>query len=490
MSENSAHPHADLQRIARRAMIERGLVAEFSKDALAQVAAIPAAAASTDGDVRDLRKLLWCSIDNDDSRDLDQLSVMEEQAGGAVKIFVAVADVDALVKKGTPLDAHAARNTTSIYTAAEIFPMLPEKLSTDLTSLNSGVDRVAMILEYVVNKDGTLGATAIYRANVHNYAKLAYNALAAWLDAKGPMPEAIAKVPGMEKQVRVQEEVASRLRKLRHETGALDFQSLESRPVFEGEKVVGLEAHLANRATQLIEEFMVAANGVSARFLESKKFPSLRRVVKSPERWAKIVGVAAGYSETLPAEPSSQALEAFLRKRKLADPLRFPDLSLVIVKLMGHGEYVAEAPGASPTGHFGLAVRDYSHTTAPNRRFPDLITHRLLKSALAGKPPAYSLAELGTLGAHCTEMEGAATKVERQVRKSAAALLLQHRIGEVFDGVITGAADKGTFVRVFNPPVEGRVVRGEQGLHVGDKVRVSLTGTDFERGFLDFARAH
>ena len=470
-------------------MIDRGLEPDFSKDAIAQVARIDAPAPEAAGDVRDLRTLLWFSIDNDDSRDLDQLSVMEELAQGDVKLRVAVADVDLLVRKGTPVDGHAAHNTTSVYTAAQIFPMLPEKLSTDLTSLNPKVDRAAMIVEYVVRPDGTLGETAIYRAAVHNHAKLAYNAVAAWLDEKGPAPEALAAVPGLETQIRVQEAAAVRLKKLRHKQGALDFQSLESRPVFQGEKVVALQAHAANRATSLIEELMIAANGVSARFLDGKRSPILRRVVRSPDRWAKIARVAEEHGAKLPAQPDSRALEQFLVASRKADPVRFPDLSLVIVKLMGSGEYIAESAGDDSPGHFGLAVRDYSHTTAPNRRFPDLLTHRLLKSAIDGKPVPYSMSELSGLATRCTEMESAATKVERQVRKSAAALLLQDRIGEVFEGVITGAADKGTFVRVFTPPVEGRVVRGESGLKVGDKIKVSLLATDFERGFLDFARA-
>ena len=489
MKENAAHDRSALQRIARKAMYERGLEPEFSKEALAQVADIDAPVLDASGDVRDLRKLLWCSIDNDDSRDLDQLSVMEELAGGDVKLRVAVADVDALVRKGTPVDLHAAHNTTSVYTAAQIFPMLPEKLSTDLSSLNPGVDRAAMVVEYVVHPDGTLGDTAIHRAIVHNHAKLAYNAVAAWLDGKGPMPEALAAVPGLEKQIRVQEQTAVRLKTLRHKKGALDFQSLESRPVFQGEKVVALQALSSNRATSLIEELMIAANGVSARFLDAKRSPILRRVVRSPDRWTKIARVAEEHGTTLPAQADSRALEKFLVASKLADPVRFPDLSLVIVKLMGSGEYIAESAGDDSPGHFGLAVRDYSHTTAPNRRFPDLLTHRLLKAAIDGKPAPYSMGELAGLAARCTEMESAATKVERQVRKSAAALLLKDRIGEVFEGVITGAADKGTFVRVFDPPVEGRVMRGESGLKVGDKLRVSLVATDFERGFLDFARA-
>jgi exoribonuclease-2 len=483
-----SHHRSDLQRIAHKAMLDRGLETEFASDALGQLDAIRGPAVA-DGEIEDLRSRLWCSIDNDDSEDLDQLTVAEDLGNGAVRILVAVADVDALVAKATPIDRHASKNTVSVYVAGHVYPMLPERLSTDLTSLNPNADRVSLVVAYVVKPDGNLGESSVRRALVHNRAKLAYNAVAAWLDGQGPLPEPAARVPGMDAQLRAQDEVAARLRRLRHEHGALDLQSLESRAVFSGDAVVGLHADKPNRAKWLIEDFMIAANGVVARFLADKARPSLQRVVRSPERWAKIVDKAAEYGESLPAEPSGMALGAFLTRRRAADPLRFPDLSLVIVKLMGLGEYVVERPGEAPIGHFGLAVTDYAHATAPNRRFPDLVTHRLLKAALAGAPSPYSVEELGALASHCTVQEGAAAKVERQVRKSAAALLLEQRVGESFDGVITGAADKGTWVRVFDPPVEGRVERGAEGLRVGDKVRVRLLSTDFERGFIDFERA-
>ena len=503
-------PVQALRRVARRAMVEAGLATDFSAEAQRQLSQI---AAPAHENATDLRTLLWCSIDNDESRDLDQLSVCEELPAGAVRIRVAVADVDALVHAGTPLDAHAAQNTTSVYTAAQIFPMLPERLSTDLTSLNADQDRIALIVEYVVSPDGTtsagsagslsagsvgslsagsagsLSAGTISRAQVRNRAKLAYDSVAAWLEGKGPLPAPAARVPGMERQLRVQDEVAQRLRKRRLAAGALELQSIEPRAVIEGEQVVGLREQEQNRARQLIEEFMVAANGISAQFLAARKLPALARVVRSPERWARIVALAAGYQEALPAEPDSRALDLFLQKRRAADPLRFPDLSLTVVKLMGRSEYVAEPPGGTSPGHFGLAVRDYSHTTAPNRRFPDLVTHRQLKAALAGAQPAYGFAALADVAARCTQMESAATKVERLVRKSAAALVLQKRIGEVFDAFVTGATAKGTFVRVLAPPAEGRVLRGESGLKVGDRIRVQLVATDFERGFIDFARA-
>jgi exoribonuclease-2 len=366
--------------------------------------------------------------------------------------------------------------------------MLPEKLSTDLTSLGPAVDRLSLVVEYVVRKEGSLAESEVSRALVRNYAQLTYNAVGAWLDGQGSLPQAAASASGMDAQLRLQDAVAARLRQLRYEKGALDLASLESRPIFENDAVVGMLAETRNRAKSLIEEFMIAGNGVVARFLEAKGRPSLRRAVRSPERWAKIMDVAARYGESLPGQPSALALEAFLSKRRVADPLRFPDLSLVIVKLMGAGEYVAELPGQSHAGHFGLSVKDYTHATAPNRRFADLVTQRLLKAAVADRPSPYGIEDLTAIATHCTIQEGNIAKVERQVHKSAAVLLLERRVGESFDGVVTGAADKGTWIRIFDPPVEGRLVQGMQGLAVGDKVRATLVSTNFERGYLDFAR--
>jgi exoribonuclease-2 len=489
MNDRSRRHRSDLHEIARRAMREKGLTPDFPKSALAQLDGIREPAVPKGDGLRDMRALLWASIDNDDSRDLDQLSVAEALPNGEIRVFVAIADVDALVEKGTPLDERAAHNTTSVYTAGGVFPMLPEKLSTDLTSLNPGEDRAAVVIEYVVDGGGAPHGTAVYRALVNNKAQLAYDAVDAWRDGRGPMPEAMAKVPGVDAQIRLQETAAQKLRARRYEEGALDLQTIEARAVFDGETITDLKVDEQNEPRQLIEDFMIAANGVTARFLESKGYPSLRRVVRSPERWLRIVTVASEHGFTLPPEPDAKALETFLRERRKADPLRFPDLSLVIVKLMGAGEYVLEAPGQTPIGHFGLAVRDYTHSTAPNRRYPDVITQRLLKAAIAGRPGPYGNGELASLARHCTDQEDAANKVERLVRKSAAALLLQRRIGERFDGVVTGASEKGTWARIFAPPVEGRIVRGEEGLEVGDKVRVKLLSTDVERGFIDFARA-
>jgi exoribonuclease-2 len=474
--------------IARRAMVERGLEPGFSQQVQKEIGSIPGPARVSAAGMRNLRDLLWCSIDNDDSRDLDQLTVSESLPGGAARILVAVADVDAIVRKGTAIDAHARHNTTSVYTAAEIFPMLPERLSTNLTSLNEGEDRLAIVVEMTVGEDGSIAGSDVYPAVVHNRAKLAYDAVAAWLEGKAPAPDAVRRVAGMDEQLRVQDAAARRLRELRFEQGALDLETLQPRAIFEGETVVALRQEEHNRARQLIEEFMIAANGVTARSLEERKRPALRRVVRSPERWQRIVEAAKELGEHLPPEPDSKALSSFLVKRRKADPERFPDLSLVIVKLMGAGEYVVERPGGSTPGHFGLAVRDYTHSTAPNRRFPDLITQRILKAAMAGGAAPYSEVELEDLAVHCTQQEDAADKVERQVRKSAAALLLERRIGDRFDAVVTGASEKGTWVRVFDPPVEGKLVHGFEGLSIGRKLRVKLISTDVERGFIDFVK--
>ena len=487
MAVERAHDRADLKRIAREAMVEKGLEPDFSRDVLAELAAIRGPAPVDGAGARDLRDRLWVSIDNDDSRDLDQLTVAEELPNGAAKIFVAVADVDALVPKGTALDLHARTNTTSVYTAAEIFPMLPEKLSTDLTSLGEGEDRLALVVEMAIGADGEILGSDVYRAAVRNRAKLAYDSVSVGLEG-GVFPERARVVAGVPEQLRMQDGVAQQLRTRRSEQGALDLETIEPRAVFSDDAIVDLRLQEKNRARQLIEDFMIAANGVTARFLAARKIPSLRRVVRSPERWQKIVSVAAQLGDRLPAAPDVVALQAFLEKRRRADPLRFPDLSLVIVKLMGAGEYVVEKPGGTPIGHFGLAVRDYTHSTAPNRRFPDLVTQRLLKAALAGSAPAYGAAELEALAAHCTEQEDDANKVERQVRKSAAALLLEKRTGQRFDAVVTGASEKGTWVRIFEPPAEGKLVHGFDGLEVGDRLRVKLIGADVERGFIDFVR--
>ena len=484
---NKATDRATLSDIAHRAMVERGLEPDFAPRALQELATIdkPAPASLA---TRDLRDKLWASIDNDDSLDLDQLTYAEALGKDRVRVLVAIADVDALVHKGSAIDSHAAQNTTSVYTPAAIFPMLPEKLSTGLTSLNEEQDRVAVVADMVFEANGTLSATEFYSANVRNHAKLAYLGTAAWLSGKSAAIPKLAAVEGLGDNLRLQDSVAQLLLSVRHRHGALSLQTIEPRAIFSGDNLANFQIDPRNRAQQLIEDFMIAANGATAAFLASKNFPSLRRVLKSPERWDRIVQLAAGMDEKLPAEPDAVALEAFLERRQKADPEKFPDVSLAVVKLIGRGEYTLDPPGGPAPGHFGLAVKDYTHSTAPNRRFPDLITQRLIKAALAGKPLPYTLPELEALAKHCTEREDDASKVERRTRKSAAALLLSGRIGERFDAIVTGAAAKGTWVRLLQLPAEGRLEKGFQGVDVGDRIQVKLVHTDVQLGFIDFVR--
>jgi len=492
MTDKNTHKHRTiLQRIARRAMIERGLLPEFSTQALAELESMQGYAVTAEGQVRDLRHLIWCSIDNDDSRDLDQLTVAVALPDDAAKIFVAIADVDALVKKDSAIDAHARQNTTSVYTEARIFSMLPEKLSTDLTSLNYAMERHAIVVEMEIAADGSLRRSDVYEALVRNHAKLCYNSLADWLDGNGPIPDGIGEIEGLADNLRLQGRMSRKMKTLRHEHGALTLETVETRLEFEADELKDLSAEMGGSAHDIIENFMIAANGVTSRFLFSRKLPSLRRVVRTPKRWDRIVELAAEKRFKLPPVPDSKALEQFLTQERAADPVRFPDLSLSVIKLMGPSEYAVRVPGASAegtNGHFGLAVTDYAHSTAPNRRFPDVITQRLLKSALNGLELPYTHGELEFLAKHCTEKEDAAKKVERQVRKSAAAMLLERRVGERFDAIVTGAAAKGTWVRLLHPPIEGRLSSGFEGLDVGNKVRVQLIHTDVERGYIDFKR--
>ncbi len=494
MNDHQHNHRAILQDIAHRVMLERGLLPDFSREALAELEKLTGTAAAQAGSagiatgVRDLRNLLWASIDNDDSRDLDQLTVAEAMPGGKVKILVSVADVDSLVKNGSAIDAHARHNTTSVYTAAEIFPMLPEQLSTDLTSLNFDEERQSIVVEMVINADGTLQDSDIYRARVINHAKLAYHSVAAWLAGEGQEPEAIGAVQGLDENLRLQDSTAQKMKDLRHTHGALSLETIEAKPIFDGDQIQSLEVDEMNRARVIIEDFMVAANGVTARFLSSRNFPSIRRVVRIPKRWDRIVEIASDHKIGLPANPDSKALEEFLVRVKAEDPLRFPDLSLAVIKLLGSGEYVAEPPEGNAPGHFGLAVKDYAHSTAPNRRYPDLLTQRLLKAAIDGASVPYSMDDLALLATHCTETEDVVNKVERQVGKSAAALLLESRIGERFDSIVTGASEKGTWVRLLTVPVEGKLVNGFAGLDVGNRVHVQLTSIDVQRGFIDFKK--
>jgi len=512
MNTYTQHHRSILQSIAHRAMLERGLLPDFSSAALAELEQIQDFAAkvptlvpdvpagnvpvgSDSNTIRDRRNLLWASIDNDDSRDLDQLTVAEALPTGKVKILVAIADVDSSVKNGSAIDEHARHNTTSVYTAAEIFPMLPEKLSTDVTSLNFNQDRLAIVVEMVVGADGSLEDSKIGKAWVRSHAKLAYNSVAAWLEKKSDIPEDVAAMPGLAENLQLQDRAAQSMKKLRHLHGALSLETIEAKPVFDGDQIRALEREEKNRAKEIIEDFMIAANGVTARYLAASGFPSIRRVVRTPKRWERIVEIAWEHKYELPANPDSKALEEFLIQEKAADPLRFPDLSLAVIKLLGNGEYIAELPDpvlepglsqGNPPGHFGLAVKDYSHSTAPNRRYPDLLTQRLLKAALDGKPAPYSKDELDDLAAHCTEAEDAANKVERRVEKSAAALLLEHRIGEHFDSIVTGASEKGTWVRLLSVPVEGKLVHGFEGVDIGDRLRVQLVSVNVQQGFIDF----
>ncbi len=478
----------DLSSISRQAMIDRGLLADFSPKAKRQARQAKGPLDEDEGAIRDLRSLPWCSIDNDDSRDIDQLTCTQKVSRDVHRILVAVADVDAVVKKGTAVDLHAKNNTTTVYCPTIIFTMIPEALCYDVTSLNEGEDRMALVIDMEIGARGRIRKESIYRAWVNNKAQLAYPTVGTWLEGQTLPPEKV-RMRGLEDQIRIQDRIAQRLRWNRHLDGALALQTIEAKAVVAGGRLVDLTVDRKTRAHELIENFMIAANGVTARYLQAKNFPTFRRVVRSPERWARIVALAKELGEVLPPEPSSKALEEFLQRRREADPLRFPDLSLTVVKLMGRGEYVAQLPGQYSVGHFGLAVKDYSHSTAPNRRYPDVITHRLVKAALSGRPIPYADDELKRLADHCTEREDDANKVERQSYKSAAAKLLEPHVGKKFDGVITGASVKGTWVRLFHPPVEGRMTRGFKGYDVGDLVRVKLTEVDVERGFIDFEKA-
>jgi VacB/RNase II family 3'-5' exoribonuclease len=476
----------ELRRLASEAMRAHGLQPDFSPAALSEAGAATAAGSSPGAEIRDLRSLLWSSIDNDDSQDLDQIEVAEALPDGKLKVLVGIADVDSVVKIGSAVDDHARTNTTSVYTAAAIYPMLPERLSTNLTSLAQDEDRLCLVIEMMVGADGVLGQSTIYRALVRNRAKLAYRSVAAWLLGTGAVPPRLSAVAGLDTQLRLQDGIAQTLKRQRQGKGALEFDTAENRAVYDAGVLIDLQPDPRNRAQELIEEFMIAANGVAARFLEQHGRTSLRRILRVPKRWDRIVQLAKDVGEYLPSAPDAVALNAFLIKRRESAPAQFAELSLAVIKCLGAGEYIAQSPGQVSPGHFGLAVRDYTHSTAPNRRFPDLLTQRLLKAALHDQPAPYGDAELPALAAHCTEQEGNAKKVERQIEKSAAAMLLDHRIGTRFEGIVTGASEKGTWVRIANPAAEGRVVKGFQGFDVGNHVQVQLLHVDIARGFIDF----
>jgi len=470
-------------------MQAHGFQPDFPPDAqkqLADISAHPPQVAPSDK-VRDLRNLLWSSIDNDTSKDLDQIEVAERLPNGDVKVMIGIADVDAFVAKDSPIDQHAERETTSVYTGVTIFPMLPNALSTGASSLLPDVDRPAMVTEFVVNDSGAVSSGNVYRAIVRNKAQLTYNAVGAWLEGTAPAPPKVAASSDLQAQLKLQDQVAQALKKLRFANGALDLETSEVIPLLLDQQVTGIAKVEKNRATDLIEDFMIAANGVVARLLE--KVSSLRRIVRTPAHWDGIIRLAAEKGEKLPPTPDSKALNDFLVKRKAADPDHFADLSLAVIKLVGPGEYILERPGDSPEGHFGLAVQDYTHSTAPNRRFPDLVTQRLIKASLDGKPGPYSDNDLAAIALNCTQKGDAARKVEREMSKRLSAMAMSHRVGETFDAMVTGTTPKGTFVRVLQPHMEGLLTQGGQGLHVGDTLRVKLTRTDVQHGFIDFVKA-
>ena len=488
---NDTHPaHIDLQVMARQIMLEHGFEPDFPatvQKQLADIKARPPLTVPSSMDVRDLRNLLWSSIDNDTSRDLDQIEVAERMVGGDVKVVIGIADVDSFVAKASPIDEHAAKEATAVYTGVRNFPMLPEELSTGASSLLENQDRLAVVTEFVVDADGNVSSETVYRAVVRNKAQLTYNAVGSWLEGTMAAPPKVASSTDLQEQLKLQNEVAQALKRQRFLHGALNLDTNEVLPVVLNQQVVDIAKQVRNHATDLIEDFMIGANGVVARLLE--KVSSLRRIVKTPERWDRIVQLAAARGESLPAQPDSKALNDFLLKRKAADPDHFADLSLAVIKLIGPGEYVLERPGDPEQGHFGLAVQDYTHSTAPNRRFADVVTQRLVKAFLAGTSGPYTDYELAGIANNCTVKEDAARKVERDMSKRLAAVAMSQRIGETFDAIVTGVTPHGTFVRVMQPHIEGLLTQGQQGLDVGDKLRAKLTRTDVQHGYIDFVRA-
>ena len=478
----------DLRAAAHREAIREGFEPDFPAAVGAETAILAEPLPSAAGAI-DLTSLPWSSVDNPESRDLDQVEYAERLPDGAIRVLVGIADVDSRVPRDSATDRHAGHNCTSVYCGVTMFPMLPERLSTGLTSLNEGVDRLSVVIEFTVETDGTTRDPKIYRALLRNQAQLDYPTVGAWLEQRGPAPAKVAASPTLTEQLRSQDAAAEAMRNQRHRAGALDLETIEATPVTTDGRVTDLKVHQRNRATMLIEDFMIAANVTMAGFLEAKHVASIRRVVKAPERWNRIVALAKAVGESLPNAPDPVALTGFLARRRAADPDHYPDLSLSVVKLLGPGEYALLKAGEASEGHFGLAVHDYTHSTAPNRRFADLVTQRLLKDVLVTGATGYSDEALATIAAHCTRMEDAARKVERTCRKQAAALLLADRIGQTFDAIVTGATPKGTFVRTLALPVEGMVVHGQEGMDVGDRVRVRLTGANPDRGFIDFVRA-
>jgi VacB/RNase II family 3'-5' exoribonuclease len=482
----------DLHRLARQSMLAHGFQPDFGPAVLEELTELKAhpPALIPDSGVRDLRHLLWSSIDNDSSRDLDQIEVVERLSNGDVRVLVGIADVDAFVPKQSAIDQHAARQTTTVYTGVETFSMLPEQLSTGASSLLEVGEKLSFVTELVIDAKGGVVSSDFYRAVVRNQAQLTYSAVGAWLEARAEAPEKVAASPVLQEQLKLQDQVAQALKSERHRQGALNIDTIEVQAVVANHEVLDIARQSKNRATELIEEFMIAVNGAVARMLDEKKISCIRRVVRSPERWDRIVQLAARQGEQLPSQPDSKALNEFLTRSKAADPDHFPDLSLAVIKLMGPGEYVLQRSGDASTGHFGLAVQDYTHSTAPNRRFADLITQRLIRAMLDKSPTPYTDEELSAIASICTEKENAARKVEREMSKRISAVVMSDRVGETFDAIVTGVNAHGTFVRVLEPHLEGLLQRGQQGLDVGDRIRVTLIKTDVERGYIDFARAN
>ena len=478
----------DINAAARRWLEEVGFLTDFSPEAEKEAENSRLPSPLPQGIV-DLRYLLWSSVDNVESRDLDQIEVAERLENGQVRLLVGIADVSTFVTEGSALEGHARTNTTTVYGGVEIFPMLPEVLSCGMTSLLENEDRLALVAEMTVDSNGKQQGVKIYPALVRNAAKLDYESVGAWLDnPAGVMPEKIKSVAGMAEQIKLQDEVADDFAALRRQSGALEFDTIEYTPVVVDGKVVDMTVKEKSQSRSLIENFMVSVNTATSAFLQEHGFPTLQRVVRSPRRWPRIVEIAKEQGTTLPESPDPKALADFLIAARSKNPVGFGDLSLSIVKLLGPGEYVCVPANAPSQLHFGLAVSGYTHSTAPNRRYPDIITQRLLKAALKGEKCPYSEEQLTQIAVHCTEQANASNKIERRLKKAEAAVLLQDRIGDYFEGTVTGVADKGVFVRVHNPTVEGRIVHGERGLDVGDTVRVKLTLADPERGFIDFVR--
>ena len=480
--------HFDLSATARRSMIAHGFEPEFPPPVAAQLEQLRQHPVPPNPSARDLRGLLWSSIDNDTSKDLDQIEYVEGVPGGGQRVMIAIADVDAWVPKGSPIDQHALRETTTVYTGVDIFPMLPVELSTGLTSLLQDQERPVVVIEFTVDPNAQITNSNISLARIVNKAQLAYPSVGAWLGGQAPAPPKVAASANLQQQLHLQDDIAQHLRRERYSHGALNLETIETQAIKASDGTLDLESEVKNRATQLIEDFMIASPGVVARALEAKNYSSIRRVVKTPKRWERIVQLAAEKGTKLPAEPDPKPLHDFLCEQQTKDPDHFADLSLAVIKLLGPGEYVLEKPGEEPQGHFGLAVRDYTHSTAPNRRYADLVAQRILKAMIAGKPSPYSDDELASVAAQCTKMEDAERKVSREMGKRIAAVAMSGRIGQAFDAIVTGVTDHGSFVRTIKPPVDGMLVRGQQGVDVGDRLRVTLVRTDPVQGYIDFAR--